>query len=165
MVELYNPKLMSATTRYPPLSTSIKKRRNKRLINNHSHPSLTMALLRLRAINPNRLCIINLHHKLHRARPRTQRLETREETISERGAGSLETALDDGVVFGEVAEGEGVARLGGDDGGVEGELGVCSDGDGDIGGEGEGEEGEESKGEGGVHDVIVLAWGNNECLC
>lgn len=71
----------------------------------------------------------------------------------------METALYDGVVFGEVAEGEGVAGVGGDDGGVEGELGVCADGDGDVGREGEGEEGDEGKGEGEIHDddVVVLA--------
>ena len=124
-----------------------------------------MALRCLRAIDPNRLRIINLHHKLHGTRSSAQRLKPREKPISERGAGGLETALHDGVVFGEVAECEGVAGLGGDGGGVEGELGVCADGDGDVGGEGEGEERQEGKREGGEHDVVVLAWGNNECFC
>ncbi len=58
------------------------------------------------------------------------------------------------MVLGEVAEGEGVAGVGGDDVGVEGELGACTDSDGDVGGEGEGEEGKESKEEAGAHDVV-----------
>ena len=99
-----------------------------------------MALLRLRAIDPNRLRVVNRDHELDRSRPGAQRLEAREEAIGERRAGSLEAALHDGVVLGEVAEGEFVAGVGGDDVGVEGELGACADSDGDIGGEGEGEE-------------------------
>ena len=114
---------------------------NLRRINNHRHPLLTMR--QLRAIDPNRQRIIDLHHKLHRPRPRTQRLETREETITGDGmAGVREAALGDGVVFGVVAEGEGVANVGGEGGRVESE-GAVADGDGDVGGEGEGEEGEE----------------------
>ena len=116
-----------------------------------------MALLRLRAIDPNRLRVINRDDELYRSRPSAQRLKAGEETISEGRAWSLEAALHDGVVLGEVAEGEGVAWVGGDDVGVEGELAASADSDGDIGGQGEGEEGEESKGEGGVHDVVVLA--------
>ena len=118
-----------------------------------------MALLRLRAIDPDWLRIINRDDKLDRSWSSTQRLKAGEEAISERSAGSLEAALHDGVVSGEVAEGEGVAGVGGDCVGVEGELAACADGDGDVGGEGEGEEGEEGKGEmeGGVHDVVVLA--------
>ena len=114
-----------------------------------------MALLRLRAIYPNWLRIVNRDHELDRSRPGAQWLKAREEAISERCAGSLEAALHDGVVLGEVAEGEGVAGVGGDDVGVEGELGACTDSDGDVGGKGEGEEGAESKREGGVHDVVI----------
>ena len=62
----------------------------------------------------------------------------------------------DGVVFGEVAEGEGVAGLGGDGIRVEGELAACTDGDGDVGGEGEGQEGDEGDRDGGIHDVDVV---------
>ena len=68
----------------------------------------------------------------------------------------MEAALHDGVVPGEVAEGEFVAGFGGDDARVEGELAACADSDGDVGGEGEGEEGEESEREGGIHDVVVV---------
>lgn len=52
-------------------------------------------------------------------------------------AGGCEAALYYGVVFGEVAECEGVADCGCDGGWIESELGVCSDGDGVVGGEGE----------------------------
>ena len=99
-----------------------------------------MALLRLRAIDPNRLRIVNRDHELDRSRPGAQRLIAREEAISERRAGSLEAALHDRVVSRVVAENEFVAGVGGDDVGVEGELAACADRDGDIGGEGEGEE-------------------------
>lgn len=118
-----------------------------------------MALLRLRAIDPNWLRIVNRDHELDRSGSSAHRLEAREEAIGERGAGSLEAALHDGVVLGEVAEGEFVAGVGGDDVGVEGELAAGADCDGDVGGEGEGEEGEESKREGGIHyaDDFVLA--------
>lgn len=51
-----------------------------------------------------------------------------------------EAALDDGVVLGEVAEGEGVADVGCDDLRVECELCVGTDCDGDVGCVGEGEE-------------------------
>ena len=83
----------------------------------------------------------------------------------------MEAALYDGVVFGEVAEGEGVAGVGGDDVGVEGEEAAGADCDGDVGGEGEGEEGEEGKRDFGIHDVVdvgvlaCLLWGDNECFC
>ncbi len=56
-------------------------------------------------------------------------------------AGVGEAGLDDGVVLGEVGEGEGVAWSRGDDWGVEGEFVVGADGDGDVGSEGEGEKG------------------------
>ena len=129
-----------------------------------------MALRRLRAIDPNRLRIIHRDHKFHWSWPRAKRLETGEEAISERDAGGLETALDDGVVFGEVAEGEGVAGLGSDGVGVEGEFAACADSDRNVGGEGKGEEREEGERDGGVHDVDVVVltccvWGSNEDFC
>ena len=114
-----------------------------------------MALLRLRAIDPNRARIVNRDHELDGAGPSAQRLEAREEAIGERRAGSLKAALHDGVVLGEVAEGECVAGVGGDDVGVEGEEAACADCDGDVGSEGEGEEGEESKRDNGIHDILV----------
>ena len=114
-----------------------------------------MALLRLRAIDPNRVRIVNRDHKLDGPRPSAQRLEAREEAIGERRAGSLEAALHDGVVLGKVAKGQGVAGVGGDDVGAEGEEAACADCDGDVGSEGEGKEGEESKRDGGIHDVVV----------
>lgn len=98
---------------------------------------------RLRTVNPNRLRIIHLHDKLHRPRPRSQRLKTRIKPPGEGATGLGEAGLCNGVVSGEVAEGEGVAGGGYDVGGVEEEFGIFSDGDGDVLGEGEGEEGEE----------------------
>ena len=46
-----------------------------------------MALLRLRAIYPNRVRIINRYHELDWPRPSAQRLEAGEEAIGERRAG------------------------------------------------------------------------------
>ena len=82
-----------------------------RRIHHHRHPLLAMRLLR--AINPNRRRILDLHFERHGARPRAQGLETGEKSPGERVAGVRETALSDGVVFGKVAEGEGVADAGG----------------------------------------------------
>ena len=98
-----------------------------------------MTPLRLRAIHPNWLRVVDLHHKLHGPRPRRERLKPGEEAAGERVAWVGEGGLHDGVVFGEVAEGQGVAGHGFDGGGVKGEFGVGADSDGNVGGEGEGE--------------------------
>lgn len=124
-----------------------------RLINNHTHPHLTMPPGRLSAIHPNRLRVIHRHHELHRPRTSSERLKAGVETTCERAAGVGEAGLGDGVVSGEVAEGEGVAGCGYDVGGVEEEFGIGADGDGDVFGEGKGEEEREGEGgDGGMHD-------------
>ena len=125
---------------------------NLRLINNHSHPILTMAFLRLRTINPNRFGIIHCEDKLHGSQPNHRRLKAGEEAICERSAGSLKAALHDGVVLGIVAEGKGIARSGGDDLGVKVELVARADGNGDVGCKSEGKEGEQREKRTGVHD-------------
>ena len=86
-----------------------------------------MIPLRLGAIDPDRLRIINPYNKLDGSRSSTEGLEAGIEPASERMAWIGEAALRDGVVLREEAEGEGVANCGCDDGGIEGELGACTD--------------------------------------
>lgn len=65
-----------------------------------------------------------------------------------------ETALDDGMVLGVIAEYKIVADCSCDGGRVEGKFGISADGDGDVFSECEGnEEGEEGSGNGGMHRV------------
>ena len=111
---------------------------NLRLIHHHCHPVLTVTSLSLRAVDPDGLRVVDLHHEFHGPESGAQRLKAgKEPAARERMAWFREAALHDGVVSGIVAEGEGVADVRGDDGGVELEAAVA-DGDGDVGGEAEG---------------------------
>ena len=96
-----------------------------------------MTSLRLRAVDPNWIRIVDLHHKLHRSRSSAQGLKTGEEaTATKRMAWVYEATLRDGVVPGIVAECEGVANIGCYNGRVESEFAVTNS-DGDVDGEAE----------------------------
>lgn len=120
--------------------------RNLRLIDYHRHSHLAVVPLCLGAIDPYWLRVVDRNDEFDRAWPSSQRFETGEESTGEGIAGCREATLDDAVVLGKVAEGEGVAHCGRDDLRVECELIIRADGDERVLGEGEGkEEGEEGE--------------------
>ncbi len=82
---------------------------SSRLVDDRTHSHLTMTSLPLRAVYIDRLRVTDCDDEGHRAGACAQGLEAGEDTA---GEWVCEAALDDGTVFGEVAECEGVADCG-----------------------------------------------------
>lgn len=129
-----------------------------------------MAVLRLRAVDPNRLSIVDLDDKVHRSGSSAQGLKAGEEATGERVAWVCETALSHGVVLWIIAEREGVANIGLDNARIENESAVA-DAYGNVGGKARSKDGEERDREGGLHiDVLStesgedLNWRRKLCL-
>lgn len=81
-----------------------------RLVYDHRHSHLTMASLRLSAIYPDWLGVLDCNDKLNRSGSSAQGLKAREEAAGERMAWIGKAALHNGVILWEVAEGQGVAN-------------------------------------------------------